>query len=181
MALVTKGIVVNLSDGAGSDTELSYEFGEEELLVGPDQAPRGAIEEFIIISTAPQFERLEERILPVPALPRQFGLTGKWRPFSGTFATSQPATSNQSLSLVRNFLESELSIAESSKDPAYLALPQNLPERVALLAAEITVGRETPYLKAKAISEFLNTEYSVASPKSNDASPQAPPTADPMD
>ena len=89
MALVTKGIVVNLSDGAGSDTELSYEFGEEELLVGPDQAPRGAIEEFIIISPAPQFERLEEGILagsrfspPIRAYGRMASLQWDLRYFS---------------------------------------------------------------------------------------------------
>ena len=82
---------------------------------------------------------------------------------------------------MHNFLESELSIAESSKDPAYLALPQDLPERVAQLAAEITEGRETPYSKAKAIADFLKTEYSLAAQKSNGASRQAPINADAVD
>jgi transglutaminase-like putative cysteine protease len=39
--------------------------------------------------------------------------------------------------------------------PRYLQLPESVPERVALLAEQITVGRETPYDKATAIERYL--------------------------
>ncbi|HSJ55482.1 MAG TPA: transglutaminase domain-containing protein, partial [Anaerolineae bacterium] len=39
--------------------------------------------------------------------------------------------------------------------PRYLQLPDSLPERVRLLAAEITAGQETAYDKAKAIESYL--------------------------
>ncbi len=181
MALVDEGIGVNLSDETGTVSELSYKFEEAELLVGPDSSLGDAIEEFIIVSPAPQFEHLDQGVLPVPALPRQVGLTGEWSPFSGTFVTSHSATSNQSLSLVTTFSESELSSVEPVQGPAYLALPKDLPVRVAQLASEVTAGLETPYAKATAIADFLKTEYSLVTLTSNNTSFQAPVNADPVD
>ena len=180
-ALINEGIVVGPSEGAGSATEQSYKFEEGELLVGPDSSIGDAIEEFIMVSPAPQFEQLDQGVLPVPALLRQVGLTGEMRPFSGTFVTSQPATSNQSLSLVTRLSESELSSVGPVEDPAYLALPEDLPVRVAQLASEVTAGLDTPYAKATAIADFLKTEYSVITLTSNNTSLQAPVNADPVD
>ena len=68
------------------------------------------------------------------------------------------------MSSVHRFSEDELLAAQAYTDPIALGLPENVPERVRLLAEEITEEHESVYEKARALAWHLrdNYEYSFA-------------------
>ena len=58
-----------------------------------------------------------------------------------------------------HFKESTLETSEAVDIEKYLQLPTQITDRTKQLAREITKGYETPYLKAKAIENYLKTNY----------------------
>ena len=80
-----------------------------------------------------------------------FDTDGRYRPFSGTFSTDIEVDEYSWMSSVHRFSEDELLAAQAYTDPIALGLPENVPERVRLLAEEITEEHESVYEKARAL------------------------------
>ena len=171
-------------EGAGAVTVKTKSAGERshgDLLVGPSAAALSSQAEHIFVYPAEEFEVLDAGIVPVPALTQQLGLGGQWQPFSGTFQTDQPATSNQTLSVVLEFAEGDLVGAAPVNDTVYLETPATLPPRIRLLSKEITDAHAGPYAKALALAQYLTAEYSHLPPTSGEAPLQPPVDVDPVD
>jgi len=73
-----------------------------------------------------------------------------------------PLNADDSYQVVSSLTRADMeSLAEAEADypdwvvPRYLQLPDSLPERVVLLAEEVTAGSETPYEKAQAVEAYL--------------------------
>ena len=178
---ITGEAIAQLQEAAQSDPPLPGDRIHLELLVQPGASASAARVDHIVLAPGREFPQLEVGTLPMPAVPQHIGLTGLWQPFSGTFLAIRPATGNQTLSLTAEFAEEELAEAAAVNDPAYLQLPETLPERVRELAARITDGHETPYAKASAIEEYLRTEYSYAPVRAGEQLLATPDEVDPVD
>ena len=87
---------------------------------------------------------------------------GELRPFSVTFASEFAWDSYSWISGILEFSEEELGEARAANDSAYTQLPEDLPQRVRLLAQEITREYDGPYRKARAIEEYLKDKYDYA-------------------
>lgn len=78
-------------------------------------------------------------------------------------------------SLATNITIQDLELADTVYPPdienAYLQLPPGLPERVRLLADEITAGVSSPYQKAQRIQDYLRLNYTYTL----DTPPSSPP------
>ncbi|MFB0537880.1 MAG: transglutaminase domain-containing protein [Anaerolineae bacterium] len=90
---------------------------------------------------------------------QDFGVA--WRSHQDTFATSSEATTYRADSLVPVISEEQLRSAGSDypewvKD-RYLALPDQVPDRVLALARDLTATEPTPYDRALAIESYLRT------------------------
>ena len=122
--------------------------------------------------------------LPVGPLPVSLNLDlvradGSYTPFSGTF-DSEPVPSDYTwISRVPEFSQEQLRQATPTSDEAYLGLPDNLPPRVWDLARRIAEGHDGPYLKAKAIEDFLQREYTYGF--AGVETPERPLDQDPVD
>ena len=122
--------------------------------------------------------------LPVGPLPVSLNLDlvrvdGNYSPFSGTF-DSKPVPSDYTwISRVPEFSQEQLRQAVPTSDEAYLGLPGNLPTRVWDLARRIAEGHDGPYLKAKAIEDFLQREYTYGF--AGLETPERPLDQDPVD
>ena len=107
-------------------------------------------------------------------------LDGELRPFSATFTARDSVTVYSWTSKVASYSEDQYSAAVPSSDPTYTQLPANVPERIQRLALDVTARHTTPYAKAKALEQHLNTEYTYAY-AATVGQGQPPPGRDPAD
>ena len=104
---------------------------------------------------------------------------GLYRPYSGTFHSAIPTESIKWKAESREFRIDDLTGARAYADSHYVSLPEGLPERIGVLAREITEGETGTYAKAKAIEEYLESNYSYAF--AQPGGPRPPPGRDPVD
>lgn len=73
----------------------------------------------------------------------------------------QPGRVFEITSALPNFSPEQLRAAGSSQPPdaAYLELPDNVPDEVARIAAEVTAGAATSYDQARALQDWFRTEF----------------------
>ena len=112
----------------------------------------------------------------------EVGVSGQFRPFSGTFAATETAKSYEWVSQVPQFSEAQLMAASAVDDPAYTQLPEGMPARIRDLALEVTRGHTSTYTKAKALERHLSTQYTYSyadAPGGGTGTP--PPGRDPVD
>ena len=152
-----------------------------DLLAQPSAVPESLNIDHISVSPADGLESLEPGTLPLSALPLGIQQEGKWNPFSRTFESEEEVDSYEFRSMAGGYLESALAEANGVDDPTYLQLPGNLPQRVRELAGEITEGTESPYEKARAIEQYLKSEYSYSVPNSGEQPLLPPVDQDPVD
>ena len=107
-------------------------------------------------------------------------LDGDFRPFSATFTARDSVTDYSWTSKVASYSEDQYSAAVPSFAPTYTQLPANVPERIQRLALDVTARHTTPYAKAKALEQHLNTEYTYAY-AATVGQGQPPPGRDPAD
>jgi transglutaminase-like putative cysteine protease len=81
-------------------------------------------------------------------------------PESGTFLSTQDFPTEYSFETT-HYVFSRQALANAQIDPAaeYLQLPDNITQRTLQLAKDITSGIKSPYLQAKAIEDYLKTNY----------------------
>ena len=126
----------------------------------------------------------DERWIPEGVIPTSPGLTtlslpGTVFPLSATFASDFRVTSYNWSSTAPVYSEAQLNAANLSPHYAHKSLPEDMPERIRGLAEQIVAGHSTPYQRAKAIEQYLRTNYAyrLADPTAGGV----PPGRDPVD
>ncbi len=180
-AMIEEGLTGRSDMEDGETLMLPSYRTRPELLIQPPAAPESRHIDHISVSPAGEFDRLEPGVLAVSAFPLDIAASGSWRPFSGTFLSGQAVGDYAWRSLAAEFPESALAEAAPVVDPTYYRLPDNLPGRIRNLATEITDGLDSPYEKAKAIEEYLETEYSYSVPERGEQAVEPPPGLDPVE
>ena len=104
---------------------------------------------------------------------------GFYQLVTATFRTDEPTPTLSWTSVVPSFSQAQLEGAAVSSGPLFIQLPEELPPGIGLLAEEITLGIDNPYLKAKAIEDHLRSNYTYAFADSPDDHPPA--GRDPVD
>ena len=133
----------------------------------------------ITVSAHPMVGNIPGQGMPISQGVEQVSVNGSYDPLSGTFSSEGPLKEYAWVAREVEFSRDELVGAGAFETPAYIQLPDNLPQRIGDLARSITGEHESPYLKAEAIETFLREEYTYAfaGPES-----ESPPTGqDPVD
>ena len=152
-----------------------------DLLAQPSAIPDLLNVDQISVSPAEGFDSLEAGTLPISSHPLGIGEEGAWNPFSQTFQSETGLESYEWQAMVPEYSEAALSEALAVNDPTYYRLPETLPQRVRDLASEITQGLNSPYEKAQAIEQYLESEYSYSEVQPGQQPPMAPEGQDPVD
>ena len=150
------------------------------LLAWPDKdAIALFVQDEVTVSSIGPEETVPAGVLPVSLGVQQANFEGSYLPWNATFESESALAGYQWTSRVPQFSDGELQRAALAPDTTYLGLPLGLPNRITELALEITSEAESPYLKAKAIEEYLRTNYTYAFAEPNDGGPL--PGQDPVD
>ncbi len=152
-----------------------------ELLAQPSAVPDSFNVDHISVSPTEGFEKLEAGALPISSIPLGIGEGGSWNPFSRTFQSDESLDGYEWRALAPEYAEEQLAAALPVNDPTYYGLPETLPQRVRDLAGEVTQGLESPYRKAEAIEQFLESEYTYLETQPGQQPPSAPEGHDPVD
>ncbi len=136
-----RGAVQNQADA--SDHAIASALPTSFLLESVERSDDGSVVETLVVETVPS----QPDVLAV-------------RTSRGNAESGVPY---QVTSAVSNAKPEDLRTAGAEYAPwlwiRYSALPSDMPDRVADLAATITAGAETPYDKAKAVETYLKTSY----------------------
>ena len=134
----------------------------------------------IRVSPIPGSRTIPAGTVPISLFPDSIKARGEYRPFSLTFSLASALPAFEWVSQVPSYSEAQLKTASGSTDPTYTQLPNGLPSRIRELALEITGDHASTYAKAKALEQYLRTQYSY---KFADGSGgEAPPSGrDPVD
>ena len=134
----------------------------------------------IRISPIPGFPAIPAGAVPISLFPDSMGARGEYRPFSLTFSLASAVPAFEWVAQIPHFSEAQLNAAEASTDPTYTQLPTGLPGRIRELALEITSGRDSTYAKARALEQYLKTQYTYNFADAS-GSGTPPPGQDPVD
>ena len=141
--------------------------------------PQALLESSITVRPYESESRFTAGIRPVSQTMVDVSEEGVYRPYSETFRGSGPAESITWTAESRVFRIDDLTGAGPYADSQYVALPEGLPERIGLLARQITEGESGVYARAKAIEQYLETNYSYAFYEPG--GPRPPQGQDPVD
>ena len=86
-------------------------------------------------------------------------VSGVYYPHSATFRTSHTVPNYAWTSGPVRHARQELLTADPYTDPTYVKLPEDLPRRIRDLAVAVTSGHTSPYAKAKALEQYLSTQF----------------------
>ena len=104
---------------------------------------------------------------------------GVFYPFSATSSSVAGTSGFSWTSVISYFSPEQYATATSVADPTYTQLPSGLPARIRRLAEDITHSHRSPYAKAKALEQYLKTQYVYAFADSTNTGP--PQGQDPVD
>ena len=150
------------------------------LLSGFELSPRVILTDNITITASEKLGNLPAGVVPTSHFLDEVSRDGKFHPVSGTFSLDAPAKSFSWVSRVPQFSQAQLEAAEVVSDSAYTQLPPGLPQRIRDLALDVTSGHESPYAKAKALDDYLSTQYTYRF--ADGSGQEAPPAGrDPVD
>ncbi len=152
-----------------------------DLLAQPSAVPDSFTVDHISVSPTEGFEMLEAGTLPISSIPLGIGEGGSWNPFSRTFRSDAALDGYEWQALAPEYAEEQLAAARPVDDATYYRLPETLPQRVRDLAGEVTQGLDSPYRKAGAIEQFLESEYTYSETHLGQQPPSAPEGHDPAD
>ncbi len=174
-------LVANELVRAGSGAfDLPQGVNSTPLLAGFDLSPRAIITDNITITASERLGTLPAGVVPTSQFLDEVSRDGRFHPVSGTFSLDAPAKSFSWVSRVPQFSQAQLESASVVSDFAYTQLPPGLPQRIRDLALDVTQGHDSPYAKAKALEDYLSTEYTYrfADGSGREA---PPPGRDPVD
>ena len=134
----------------------------------------------ISLSLAESDREIPRGIVPISRQLRTSGVAGLYWPRSILFAIDEPTNSYGWSSIVHDYSQAQLHRAgkwQTGINSPYLSLPEWARRGpVYDLAAQITAGQRTPYAQAKAIEQYLRTNYTYAY-----ADPEQQPTPSDVD
>ncbi len=139
---------------------------EDEITVSP-------------VYTGPSDLGIPEGVIPTSQQLERVAVPGVYRPYSSTFVADDPAPGLTWISRIPIFSEAQLTQAKPAEASGYLQLPDDLPPRIRELALEFKRDYDNPYLRARAIENYLKTDYSYA--YSQPGGPRLPAGQDPVD
>ncbi len=150
------------------------------LMAGYGETPRVTSTDTISIEASEKLGNLPTGVVPTSQFLDEVNSDGQYHPVSGTFSLDSVMTSFTWVSRIPQFSPVQLEAAKVVSDPAYTQLPSDLPERIRDLALDITRNHESPYAKAKALDDYLSTQYTYrfADGSGREA---PPPGRDPVD
>ena len=152
---------------------------ETESLFGFIEDTGSSYRNRISISPAGEYTKLASGPVPTSLHLQSADREGEVYPFSSTFYTSASMSDLSWISEIPRYSEAQYAAAAATSDPTYAQLPEDLPERIRDLALSITSGHDTTYAKAKAIEQYLKSNYTY---KFADSSDDHPPSGrDPAD
>ena len=169
---------------AEDPTQWRYLSGDPFPPIGrpgePTIRPAESHSEQISLSPAGQLLRVPAGVMPTSFLLAEVSVSGTYRPQSATFFSDTPTPSLSWESTVSDYSGSQLNRAAASRVYRHRELADGMPRRIGELAVEITANQPAPYAKAKAIEQYLRTEYlyRLADPS---GSGQPPSGHDPVD
>ena len=141
---------------------LPWEGAGASLLLWPESPAEETSRQRITVSAHEPGRKVPAGALPTTIGAEFFDTDGLYRPFSGTFSTDVEVDEYGWMSGVHRFSEEEMLAAQAYSDSTALGLPENVPERVRLLAEEITEEHESVYEKARALAWHLRDNYEYA-------------------
>ena len=152
-------------------------FDHSRALAQPDQGPRTLVS---ILLSMPASMTLLGGTVPTSSQLSFMSIPGVFWPASAVYTIRTSTARDYSwTSLIYDYSEAELEAIRTVPSELHTSLPDDLPQRVRDLAAEITAGHSTPYRQAAAIEQYLKENYTYAQP---DADPGGPPEGhDPVD
>ena len=165
---------------SGAFSSLPRERVNAPLLVRYVVTPPMTYTDTIEIRPAQDEGYIPPGVAPTSLYLDQVEAGGAFRPYSGTFVLDEPVPSYTWVSQVPRFSPTQLAAAQFSSDSTYVRLPGNLPNRIYALAVEVTAGETTDYGKAKALEQYLKTNYTYAFADPS-GSGRPPPGSDPVD
>ena len=122
---------------------------------------------------------IPEGLTPTSLQLERVAVSGVYRPYSSTFMSNDPSPELTWTSRIPVFSEAQLTQAKPAEAGGYLQLPDDLPPRIRELALEFKRDYDNPYLRARAIENYLKTDYSYA--YSQPGGPRLPAGQDPVD
>ena len=141
--------------------------------------PQALLESSITVRPYESESRFTAGIRPVSQTMIDVSEDGVYRPYSETFRSAGPADSITWTAESRVFRIDDLTGAGQYADSQYVALPEGLAGRIGELARTITDGESGVYARAKAIEEYLQSNYSYAFYEPG--GPRPPSGRDPVD
>ena len=151
-----------LTRPAGAFSSLPRDRVNPQLLARYTVAPPVTYTDTIEIRPAQEGGTLAAGVTPTSLFLDQVGVSGTFRPYSGTLVLDENISSYTWVSQVAEFSPAQLVGAQFSTDSTYTQLPANLPDRIRALALEVTADETTDYGKAKALERYLKTNYTYA-------------------
>lgn len=167
------------SSGTGEFAPLPFHRRSSGSLFGVRSASNRVRNEQIRVFPVEGYELLPLRILPVSPDLQRASVGGVYFPFSGTYQAAGLVPEYTYGSRQVAYSPEEYSRATAAMDPTYRQLPPDLPNRVRELAERVTAGHISPYDKARALANYLQTTYPYRYADSSDDYP--PPGRDPVD
>ena len=144
----------------GSDAFLLPQgVSNTELLAGYDLNPKVTFTDNITIEASPKLGNLPAGVVPTSQFLDEVSKDGQFHPVSGTYSLDAPTESFSWVSRIPQFSPEQLETAKVVSDAAYTQLPSGLPQRIRDLALDVTRGHDSAYVKAKALDDYLSTQY----------------------
>ena len=159
---------------------LTRERINPSLLAGPKVDASVTYTDTIRLEATEELGNMPAGTIPTSRTLIEVGVSGQFRPFSGTFVATEAVRSYEWVSQVPQFSEAQLTSASAADDPTYTQLPGDMPARIRDLALEVTQGKASTYARAKALEKYLSGQYAydyAATPWEG----TPPPGRDPVD
>ncbi len=170
-----------LEDATSDLAELPSSRRDVELLKGYQLRPAKVRTNRISLLPLPDLAVVTRGPIATSLTLQDVDVEGAFLPFSGTFVADESTTSGYSwTSWVPQFSDAQLHAAATISDATYTQLPPDVPDRVRRLAIEITANHATAYGKARALEQYLKTEYAYSYADPSGAG-RTPPGHDPVD
>ncbi len=129
------------------------------LLSSPDGPAEETDRQQTAVSAGDPDGQVPQGTVPIPIAVASVEISGRYRPFSGTFSTDDNVDEYGWMANRNRFSDDALLTAVSYSNPKAQALPESVPERVRTLAEQLAGEYESAYEKARALAWGLRENY----------------------
>ncbi len=177
---VSDAVSTHYASSTGEFSPLPHWRRDTASLFGFWEDPHRVESDRIQVFPTGTFTELPYGVMPTSLNLQETDLQGVFYPFSATFSIEKPVAGYSWTADVLSYSPGQYATAIAAPDTTYIQLPPNLPDRIRRLALDITAGHSTPYARAKAIEQYVKTQYTYGFADSpGERSP--PPRRDPVD